>query len=396
MRRNPAANNAAARRAALLVLFAVPFLGGAGENPQRDRNRRQIEAMTATDRARLERNFVHFRELTEPERDRYRLLDRQLREDERAGGKLRELMDGYIDWLATLSPYERETIQREKDPVARAQLVRRMRTEQQQPRAELRPVMASRWREGGWHGLAGLPRLTPEDLDNVIRVVLEESRIPERERAEIDALPPPQRHVRVLLRAFESGAPEGRFRRTNWPDEAVLDKMVAAVDDDGRRRELETALNRQVRKQKMGTMIAGALAAEWRGEMESRRPSEAEIEKYFHELDPSRRDELLELPPDEQRRLLAFGIVSRDNPDLRNLFDVVQRLMPRPFGRGFRPGDRRFDSERRSEPPPDGRPGPPPGGERRDEPRGEKGPPPRGPLRDRRFEGRRAPPPPMN
>jgi hypothetical protein len=77
-----------AARAALVFAFAVPFLAGAGDDARFEKNRRRIEEMSATERARLERNLARFREMPEQEREKFRTLDRQVREDKSSGGRL--------------------------------------------------------------------------------------------------------------------------------------------------------------------------------------------------------------------------------------------------------------------------------------------------------------------
>lgn len=411
VRRVPASSSAA--RAALLFTLAIPFLAGAGENPSREKNRNRIESMNAADRARLERNFAHFKDLSESEREKYRILDRQIREDNAAGGRLHAFMNEYVAWLATLSPYERETIQKETNLTARAQLVARIQMEHEQPRArpDDRPRIGGRPREGGggWNWLLNRRRLSPEDLDGVVAVVTGQIKIPNDELAELEKLKTPQQHLRILSRAM--GPPDGRPRRNRWPDEALLSKMIAAIIDEPQREILNRVADIQTRRQLLGGLVAGALAAEWRTELEKLKPDEDALHKQFVELDPARRAELELLSPDELRQTLAFGVLSRENPELREFISVWQRLTHRPLrGREQRGGpDGRPDQDDRRGPRPGGRRGPPDRGADGPGPDGPRpdGPPPDGPdgrrpgpegrpPRDpegRRFDGRPPMPP---
>ncbi|MGE3315932.1 MAG: hypothetical protein AB7O26_12535 [Planctomycetaceae bacterium] len=354
-------------RAVLLFALAVPLLAGAGDDARFDQNRRRIEQMSAVERARLERNFERFQGMTEQEREQYRNLDRQVRDDESNGGRLRDLMDGYVQWLATLSPYQRESIDKESDPVARAQLVGRIHAERRREneRPDRRPLSAVRAREGGWHGLRGLPQLASSDLDAVTRVLEEEFPLPPEEKEELEGAPPHQRHLRILKHAMQHDGPGAPRLRGRWPSDETLERLVGAIENPQQRRFLEGATDPTARRKILGTMIAGSLAAEWRGQIERLKPSDDELQKFFLALEPPRRDELLLLPQEEQRQRLAFEYASQKTPELRDLFVIVDRLKP-----PIRPRDWRRE--------PDGRPGPPPD-DRRGPPRGRRPGPPGGP-----------------
>src|SRR3972149_8221633 len=116
--------------ALLFVLSALILFGGAGPEPSFEQNRRRIELLQAAERTRLERNLRTFLEMPGEQRNADRSFHREIQDDARSGGKLRDLLQAYNAWLATLSPYQRQEILNVADPVARAQLVRKIRQEQ--------------------------------------------------------------------------------------------------------------------------------------------------------------------------------------------------------------------------------------------------------------------------
>jgi len=316
------------------ALAALLLLVGADDGAMREQIQRRIERMTPAERARLERNFRAFLALGESERDRYRKLHRDLEADAQSGGKLRDLLRGYSEWLASLTPYQREEIRNETDPIARAQLVRRLRNEQREQSdraAPRRQGLMQRTPAGGLERLLLAPRLQPADLDALTAILEEDLGLNAKERQRLHALPPRERHLHVLKQALLAELPgPARGGPARWPDDALLDRMIRALTTDSIRNRLLMIREPQRRRQALGLAVAGALAAEWRPELDRVEPQEEELKSFFLGLDPARREELINLPPDERRQRIAWEFLAQDRRELRDLFQVMQRLMPRP------------------------------------------------------------------
>src|SRR5262245_7761340 len=107
----PASKRRLVLRACLAVaaVSSSAFVQGDALTPeQRELRQKEISLKSESDRARLQRNSNTFRTLPAAEQQRLRLLDLELKEDTRNQGHLRSVMDEYYNWLATLTPGQRE------------------------------------------------------------------------------------------------------------------------------------------------------------------------------------------------------------------------------------------------------------------------------------------------
>src|SRR5688572_26319149 len=117
-------------------VLAVLLVGGffalsQASDPEQEKlaaRRQQIEAMTAAERERLERNFERFQSLS-PERQEALLeIEKAVREDE----DLNKTLLGYDRWLNTLSPWERAQLRNAKTKEEKLQLVSAITTARKQ------------------------------------------------------------------------------------------------------------------------------------------------------------------------------------------------------------------------------------------------------------------------
>ena len=155
-------------RSLLPVALVLGFLCGAriaradaDAAKVRDQRQKEIAAKSEAERARLQRSFKAFRDLPPTEQDRLRQLDRELKDDARAGGGLRGVMDDYYNWLATLTPGQQQDLREIADPTRREMRVRELMKEQQEQA------------EAGGPGRGGRSpnRLSPKDLSAVLDVI---------------------------------------------------------------------------------------------------------------------------------------------------------------------------------------------------------------------------------
>lgn len=390
------ANEPRGRRVAMLLFFlSASVVGvGAGIESSFDRNYRRIERMSASERMRLERNFRRFQEMTEAERDGYRRLHREIEEDTLKGGRLRDVLDGYNAWLATLSPFQRQEILAEKDPIERVNIVRRIRRDMaKQPSAptEQRPgPLARLLRMSGM--LAQLAddsiQLLPREFDNLVGVLETRLSLSKEDLSKLQAMSPAKRHLEVLKRTLEKFPDEmppepGRL----WPDDQLLEKLLASIDNKLITDKIKTFPDPNVRRKVMGFLVARALLAEWQPKIDSLRPTDDDLWQMFQDMEPTRRDEFMQLPTEEMKHRLELEFLATRSPELRELPFVLQRLAsrperplgnrprPRPFDRRPGPGPRGFAPGESPEPP-DGRGLNPPGRRRFGPP---EGPPPERP-----------------
>ena len=96
----------------------------------RDLHQKQIAEKSESERARLQHNFREFRGLPADEQDKLRLLNRELKEDDRVQGGLRATMNQYHAWLGILTPGQREDLRKQANPNMREKRVRELLREQ--------------------------------------------------------------------------------------------------------------------------------------------------------------------------------------------------------------------------------------------------------------------------
>jgi len=113
----------------LLSIPAGLLPGGvAGGDEVLDARRRQIETMTPAEKQQLLRLVERFGRLDTAEQQRLRRLHEQLDRD-RDSARLRRVMQGYHEWLQTLSPLVRAEL-RGLEPAERIKRIKRMRAEE--------------------------------------------------------------------------------------------------------------------------------------------------------------------------------------------------------------------------------------------------------------------------
>lgn len=89
--------------------------------------------MSEVDRGRFDRNLQEFQKLDESEKQKYRLLHENLVKDTAQGGGLAKLLQTYSAWVQTLTPTQRDELQKETAPAQKMALIRRFKDEHDEP-----------------------------------------------------------------------------------------------------------------------------------------------------------------------------------------------------------------------------------------------------------------------
>ena len=378
---------------ALLALacasFGVLMLAGNSANAEVDyaNRRRTIENLSDEEKARLQRNLDAFNRLPEETRAEYRRLHATLEENRAGRGDLYDLAVSYHEWAKTLSPWQRDELREIEDPGERVEKVREFLDGQR----------SSRNRERRF-GRGDRPDFDREMIGRMMHIVEDSIGLSREERRELDELPPPVRHLRVLRQAVDL-----RGRGTQFRDDRTGAELMRELRDrPGFRLPGFDESDRPERRNGfLAAMLVQIVMREVYDEISRQRPSDEELERHFLELDRSTQDAIMRMPPEDQERMLVLRyLASRDDAfgrELKEILPQLERMIRRrsendewlPPGPPGPPRDdwRRPGDRRRGPGPPDG--GPPPRGD--GGPRGEDRRPPRGDGRDR---GRPDGPPP--
>ncbi len=349
----------------VVSLLAMPFLLRA-DNAVREQRAQQIEAMTSVERNRLERNARRFAELSPAQQLQMRQLHRQLEDDgTRNHGRHQATLELYTQWLQSISPLDRDELQREADPVRRLVLVREMVDRQRDARLESQL-------EGGRFSqlqqrLGPLPLLNEQDFLAVLEQI--------QRRVQLGLTPQMRQElatftgVRRALKLMELLSQSGNGL-SDLVDAATLKRIEDAISDETAREQLrtipdaalprgaaeragdnapqrETVLRAQLRKWKVLVTVAKNVEHWLEQERPRLVPDDASLQSFFAELPEPAQDELLELPPEQFHAQLRRRFIEEElrgyNIDVRK---VRQFLMPSDALRSRLPTPRDTDPRR--------------------------------------------------
>lgn len=107
----------------LIAVVSTPFLGRSRTTTARqiESNQDALRHLTNSQRERLFRNLETYQSLPNDRREQVVKLNNALIADARQGGDLIAVMEVYCDWLNTLSPLQRDAIEKISDPKQRVE-----------------------------------------------------------------------------------------------------------------------------------------------------------------------------------------------------------------------------------------------------------------------------------
>ncbi|MFO0944552.1 MAG: hypothetical protein U1D30_01195 [Planctomycetota bacterium] len=104
--------------------------------------RDELSKMSPSELSRLRENYQAFQSLTPSEQDRIRQLKNSLADSGAEEQSLRRVMSKYALWLDTLTPADRESIQKAQTTEAKVQLVNQLiKSQNDRIEAELKPIL---------------------------------------------------------------------------------------------------------------------------------------------------------------------------------------------------------------------------------------------------------------
>lgn len=335
-----------------------------------DQAYREVANMTGIERDRIQRNFEGFEKLPAERQQHLRNLHAELEADAKTGGDLHAVMQTYSMWLKTLTPGQRDDLRRETDALKRMQLVKKFK-EEQDARNEAQAMYVGSWNERR-NRMGRGPALGVADVQTILEMTFKD--LPADLQREAQALSGLSRSRKILESSFRQAG--GRPR---WPLDPQLDRFTAAIGDPDLRKQLESKKGVDQRLAFLGMFFRG-LGGVLGAEIERKLPSEADLQGYFGQLDSTRRDELMQLPPDDARKRLTFMFVQEKSPELKALFEMRRDLGPTfgNMGPGGMGGPGMGPGGGSGERGPGGGPGDRPPGDRGNGERGPRGDGPRG------------------
>jgi hypothetical protein len=352
---------------ALLTLAACGPAVRAADGPAE--RRQKIEMMSESERIRLARNFKHFKELSEADRERYRQLHRDLQADP----QLQTVMDRYAEWIKTLDVDRKDQLRAQKDPVRRRELVAKFREEQ----ANRRPLGVPRG--GHWEGpFADFIRrgASQADLNNVMSLL--EFKLTSARQVTPEQLSRLKelsgfRHHYYLLDLVVTPPVAGQ----NEPPKQMLREIFPEILEKAADPQHHQSLRKYPRL--LYEWLAFGMRNELHAELEQPETGDKVFEQCLAELNPTDREKVNQMEPAQRKNSLEsvywkkiWEIFGRANPGggppwwMRGQGRPGTAPPGEPF-RGRRPGegrDRAPDEPggqrpRPPAPPPDGTPPPP-------------------------------------
>ena len=328
-------NGALALTGGLILAVALGPLalrGDQAENARLEDNARQISAMTASERARLERNFDRWQQLTPAERQQWRDFDERLKAEQ---ARLNPVLQDYYHWLQTIPGYRRDQLRQTIDVNQRVALVDQIVNEQ------LASNIGGGLQEVALpSGRMAIPTLTPDELAQVMSAI--ERHLLDRERKQLeDRDGQPLTGVERNLVVFKLLAERFKrlpqlFSQTDFANtvlEALPSPAREAIESDNRRPEF--------RNLKIAAMLAYNLMEQVQRERRRRQPTPDKLVAFFDEQSPDVQEDLLDLSApqfqDELRRRYYETQTLRPRINLE-VGRIQEFLSPNQFLQGGRPG----------------------------------------------------------
>jgi hypothetical protein len=305
------------------ALFAVALLSGtATEDAQRlESRRRKIEMLSQSELNQLKRNYENYLKLSPERREQLFRLHDELEQDAKNGGHLQKLLRDYNGWFIKLSPFDREKLLSTADPGERAQLVQKLRQEQQKQRLfraariPFIPFLAGR--------IDDVAPLNSSDLD-VVLVAVEQKYLKEETKKRLPQTSAARdRHIQILRLTMEQLRRERETgTKMSFRETALVNTMLDAIPKEAiKTRITSSGVPQQIRRQ-LGQVVGRSVLAEWKPDLDDAPPTPAQIEdttnRWLASVPAERRDAMQErLQSQNGRRYFALVTALQTNPRLK-------------------------------------------------------------------------------
>ena len=318
-------------RSRILILFALylswSVSGWAADPKPVSDGFQQVEKMSDLERGRVQRNLAEFRKLTAEQQAHYRDLHAKLEENKSTGGSLSSLLQEYSAWLTTLTPSQRDDLNKETNPAKKLALVRRFK-EEQEYRPEPtphdlheEPIADMRRMRQGWMPFAG-PPLSRSELAAVMQVIAKDAGR-DREKPGDESV---MKHYRELLKTSIESAPSGP---RDWPSPDLQQKIEQAIERPDLRRQLN--FRPEMKREMLVRLLLGSVMNLAFDELRSSLPNDADLQKVLESLEREQREEITRLPREEGNRRLVMIYFKNKGDDAPKRLNEFQRQMQQLF-----------------------------------------------------------------
>ncbi|HEY0982439.1 hypothetical protein [Schlesneria sp.] len=247
----------------------------------------QLQKMSPIERDRLNRNIAEFRKLSDAEKEHFRKLHRELKADAASGGNLTTLLQTYSVWVQTLTPTQRDELQKESNLSHRFALVRKFKEEQEEPGEPVEsnpPIAAELVTDENVKQLNTVftkrEALVPKDLKSVLKVLTDDldkqHMQPAFENPDLAAFIP-------LIHASVQSI-GGDYQ--TWPEQKLLQEMIGSLNKETA--QTFSKLNPNSKRDVMVRMLLLGVMKQARDEVKF--PTEDEKLQILKEMKPAERE----------------------------------------------------------------------------------------------------------
>ena len=315
-----------------------------------------LRQMSEIERARFHRNLEAFQHLSPAEKHQYQQLHQQLAADQSRGGTLTQLMQTYAAWVHTLTPTQRDELQKETVLSQKLALIRRWKDEQDLPSdAHEPPVGTTPPAQTTPTADESHPPIGPslnkrdafplKDLRSVLAVLV--SQIPQDSSKPEFKEPRLPDYLPIIHASIQASGNSYR----DWPQETLLNEMSKSLG-----KESAAQVNRSDLKSKREVMVRMLLMAIVKQAREAVGfPTDEDKMRLLQEMVPEEQNRILNFPADRMNVYLVrrwmeskggdtlndFRKIPEYNRQVDELFQRLDIIPPQKFLlKGRKPNDR--------------------------------------------------------
>ena len=323
---------------AAVAAVAIPLLlwAGTGEPERLTRNRARLAAMTETERSQLAARARRFAALSSDEQNHLRQLRAELEQESR----LRSTLNRYDDWLAELSPWQRDELMAASDSSTRRRLVEKYVAQQAQEAERGEPPASGQHLQRLQRAVKVMPAVSSSELEMLIDSMQSSLTLSSQERERLERLPLMEQAATVLQLMFaQRGGDAAR-----WPTDEEARRLTEQLTTQPVRGRLQSIQGTQQTRFLL-TRIAGAQVLRYfLAEREKNGPTTEQLAAKLEQLPADEADRLMQQPPAKQLQFLEQAAwEDASTPDaLQPLLQLMRQIETggRGGGPAFRPRDR--------------------------------------------------------